>query len=117
MTNSPTTRPDIVEDALVFDIAAIALSAGIDTHAGVSALAIAIENIRLLDSKQKDYGPGNIAAFGEYGVLVRVSDKIERLKNLLTNVKTPSNESVEDSWKDLSNYSIIALLCRRGLWK
>lgn len=68
---------------------------------------------QVLIEKQFDYGHGNILKFGEFGVLVRVSDKIERLKTLLENNATPKNESIYDSWKDLSNYGIIALLLRR----
>ena len=90
---------------------------GLKTNMGRKALAIALANIKVLDSKQLDYGSGNIAAFGEYGVLVRTWDKISRLRNLLTNVQDPKNESVEDSWLDLANYDIIAVLCRRGDWR
>jgi hypothetical protein len=88
------------------------------TEMGFRALAIAHENIKLLDRKQQDYGPGNIAAFGEYGVLVRMSDKFERLKNLLKSKrKKPRNEPVVDSWRDISNYGIIAVLVRKNLWR
>lgn len=71
----------------------------------------------LMLRKQRDYGQGNISAFGEFGVLVRANDKMERLKNLLGKGREPSNESVEDTWMDLANYAVIALLCRRGLWQ
>lgn len=71
----------------------------------------------LMISKQKDYGPGNIMSFGEFGVLVRANDKMERLKNLLTKKRDPSNESIEDTWKDLANYGIIALMVRRGIFE
>jgi hypothetical protein len=87
---------------------------GIRTEMGKKALALALRNVQVLDSKQLDYGSANIADFGEYGVLVRANDKVARLKNLLTNVASPRNESIEDSWLDLSNYSLIAVLCRRG---
>lgn len=90
---------------------------GIRTEMGKKALALALKNVQVLDSKQLDYGSANIADFGEYGVLVRANDKVARLKNLLTNVASPRNESIEDSWLDLSNYSIIAVLCRRGDWR
>jgi hypothetical protein len=84
------------------------------------ALDVVIEELReLMISKQKDYGPGNIAAFGEYGVLVRASDKFERLKNLLDPVnqdQVPMHESIDDSWKDWVNYGIIALMIRSGNW-
>jgi hypothetical protein len=90
---------------------------GIRTEMGKKALALALRNVQVLDSKQLDYGSANIADFGEYGVLVRANDKVARLKNLLTNVASPRNESIEDSWLDLSNYSLIAVLCRRGDWR
>ncbi len=87
------------------------------TPLGREALKIAIENIALFDKKNRDYGSGNIAAFGEYGVMVRVSDKFERLKNLLRNVQDPNNESIEDTWLDISNYGLIGQMLRKRLWK
>lgn len=81
-----------------------------------AALEIALANIAVLDAKQQDYGPGNIAAFGEFGCLVRANDKIERLKHLLRTGNAPKNESVEDAWLDLANYAVIAVLCRSGKW-
>ena len=44
-----------------------------------------LSNIKLFDKKQRDYGSRNIARFGEQGVLVRSSDKFERLNTLLKN--------------------------------
>lgn len=68
----------------------------------------------LLISKQRDYGPKNILKFGEYGCLVRASDKIERLINLLDSKQDSENETIEDSWKDLRNYAQIALMLRKN---
>ncbi len=65
-------------------------------------------------SKQYDYGRGNILAFGEKGILVRCVDKIERLKRLIWEAEEPKAEAVEDSWRDLANYAIIALMLKRG---
>lgn len=70
----------------------------------------------LMVKKQTDYGHGNITAFGELGVLVRCSDKLARLKNILTRGIVPSNEAIEDSWMDLANYARIALMLRKGLF-
>jgi hypothetical protein len=67
--------------------------------------------------KQFDYGPGNIAEFGELGVLVRTADKYNRLKNLLyAQGGEPRNESLDDTWLDLADYGLIALMVRRGTW-
>jgi len=70
----------------------------------------------ILMCKQRDYGPGNIADFGEFGVLVRVNDKVARLKNLLSQGQRPENESIDDTWKDIANYAVIALMVKRGYW-
>ena len=82
-----------------------------------------LSDIRLFDQKQADYGPYNISKFGVIGVLVRVSDKIERLINLhkdstlTSGTPTPSNESITDSWRDLSVYGAIARVLNEGNWK
>lgn len=49
------------------------------------------------------------------GGVIRLSkDKLDALRQL--DEESPQNESIEDSWKDLSIYSTIARLCRKGLW-
>ena len=88
----------------------------IQTDMGRAALVISIENVATLDRKQRDYGSRNISEFGEIGILMRVWDKICRLKNLLGK-ENPQNESIDDSWLDMANYALIAILVRRGIWK
>ena len=74
----------------------------------------------LLISKQLDYGPGNINnAFGGpiNGLLVRMGDKFERLKNLFREGESNAQfEPVEDSFKDLANYAVIGLMVKRNKW-
>lgn len=74
----------------------------------------------LLITKQLDYGPGNInnAHGGPVnGLLVRIGDKFERLKNLVKKQQIkPQHEPIEDSFKDLANYGVIGLMIQRGLW-
>jgi len=82
-------------------------------------LDIADELTSLLLKKQKDYGPKNIsqAPGGALnGLRVRMHDKIARINHLIDSGSTPENESLEDSFKDLANYSIIALMVLRGKW-
>lgn len=84
-------------------------------------IKIVLEDIKVFDKKQSDYGSKNISEFGEHGVLVRCNDKMSRLKKLLKyqqagGYKESSNESIGDSWLDLSNYSVIARMCRKGVW-
>lgn len=73
----------------------------------------------LLVNKQADYGPGNVNnAFGGpmNGLLVRIGDKFERIKHLYSSGNKPNFEAIEDSFKDLANYAIIALMVERGVW-
>ena len=83
---------------------------------------VMLSDIALFDKKQRDYGPENIAKFGLTGVLVRSSDKIERLINLQTisvdsvQYKPEANEYIEDSWQDLSVYGVIARVLMANKW-
>jgi hypothetical protein len=73
----------------------------------------------VLISKQEDYGPTNIsrAPGGPLnGLRVRMFDKIARINNLIDEGKTPENESLRDSFLDLANYGIIALMVLDGVW-
>ena len=105
----------------------------------------------LFCKKQADYGPGNIELglnltqkngraehsslpstrtqenqlLAQFGVTVRMNDKVQRLLNLqrkeLKNFyrkthKKPQNEPIEDSLLDLKNYASILLTLRKGKW-
>lgn len=64
----------------------------------------------LLARKQHDYGHKNILKFGMQGVLVRLSDKIERLINLKTHKSEAKNESLLDTLRDIVGYCVVALM-------
>ena len=64
--------------------------------------------------KHRDYGKENILELEELGIAFRTAEKIARLKNLLKEKRTPSAESLEETWKDIAVYSIIAILYKRG---
>lgn len=73
----------------------------------------------VLVKKQTDYGPGNIAnAPGSplNGLRVRIYDKISRINNLVDSGKEPENESLKDSFLDLANYAVIALMVLEDKW-
>jgi len=82
------------------------------------------EIAELVIKKQHDYGHGNILAFGETGIIVRMSDKMERIKNfyrkeqdaLLKGKRLPSaqNEPKIDSFTDMAGYAIIELMIDKG---
>ena len=76
----------------------------IETDLGRRAFHTFCEAAALLDTKNRDYGPSNISAFGERGVVVRLNDKLERLKTLVWWGKAPTHEKVADTWIDIANY-------------
>lgn len=90
---------------------------GIETDMGKEALKYYLEAILMFEKKQLDYGSGNIADFGEFGVLVRLNDKINRLKNLFKNQVEARNESIADTWLDITNYGLIGTMCHNKVWK
>jgi hypothetical protein len=76
-----------------------------------------LHNIKVFDGKQADYGSRNISSFGFMGCVIRMSDKFERIKNLLgVKRKRAINESVMDNLDDIGVYTIIAKLCHKGKW-
>lgn len=105
-TESPVSRFDI----LCADL-------NIETSAGKVFLRNALENVLLMDGKQRDYGSKNISSFGMFGVVVRMNDKFERIKNLFNQKrKRAVNESIIDSFRDISNYAIIAKMLHDREW-
>lgn len=74
------------------------------------------EIFEVFKAKQHDYGPNNIALLRDQGVLTRVTDKFMRLHTLYKSGAEPSNESLEDTWLDIADYAVIALMCIRGYW-
>jgi hypothetical protein len=73
----------------------------------------------LLLSKHRDYGPKNISDSPGgplNGLRVRMHDKTARINNLIDSGSQAQHEPLEDSFKDLANYGIIALLVLRGKW-
>jgi hypothetical protein len=72
------------------------------------------EMLKIFIKKNKDYGKGNIMDTGEMGILFRISDKVNRLKNLIGTGKKPENETKEENWVDIAVYAVIAMLYNRG---
>ncbi len=71
---------------------------------------------KLLILKNKTYGDNNIIKIGKLGVLARIEEKIERLKNMIEK-NIEDKESKEDSWKDIIGFGIIGTMLERGKWK
>ena len=65
--------------------------------------------------KQKAYSTRAIKEFGLDGIIIRLNDKMLRLKNLAyhkTEFSAPCNESIDDTLMDIANYANIALVLR-----
>ena len=78
-----------------------------------------IEAEELLLRKHRDYGPKNISGSpggALNGLRVRIHDKLARINNLYDSGATPENESLRDSFIDMANYALIALLVIDGEW-
>jgi len=73
----------------------------------------------VLLQKHKDYGPKNIALApggAINGLRVRMWDKMARINHLLETGVDPQNESLKDSFLDLANYAIIAMMVLDDEW-
>lgn len=88
------------------------------------------EIAQIVIKKQRDYGKENILKYEEFmrqvvgkdyqvgvGVLARLNDKMERLKNLYKKGMEPENEPIEDTFCDIIGYSLVALLLLRNQFK
>ena len=86
------------------------------------------EQYELFAKKHLDYGMTNVAAgtqlvneeekqFAITGLFFRLNDKISRWKNLIINKRSAQNETLIDTYQDITNYGIIAQMVDRDMWK
>lgn len=69
------------------------------------------KGLEIVKTKNNDYGFSFIQD-GYEGTLIRITDKINRLRTLSSGVKNNvSDENIKDTLIDLQNYSVIALIC------
>ena len=90
---------------------------GLETEMGKRLLREALTLTKVLDRKNADYSSANIQKFGMQGILVRLSDKLERLSNLIKKNGEANFESIEDTLTDISGYSLIGIVWSKGEWK
>lgn len=86
------------------------------------------EQYEIFCKKQSNYGPDNISLgrdltkdedkkLSQMGLFFRMNDKIQRIKQLVVLGNQDNvGESVDDTYKDLSVYAIIAQLVKNGKW-
>jgi hypothetical protein len=75
--------------------------------------------LEIIKKKNCDYGANddcfaNFRMFGELGILVRLGDKLSRLKTIISRGSTEvKDETVEDTIRDLCNYGQLLLAYRK----
>jgi hypothetical protein len=86
------------------------------------------EQYELFCAKQKNYGPDNISMGSNLereddrklslqGLFFRINDKINRYKQMIMfGSQDAVGESLNDTFKDISVYGIIAQLVQSGKW-
>lgn len=68
------------------------------------------EALNLFRRKNNDYGD-SFAQYGSIGVIVRMSDKINRLMHISNHsIRMVSNETMRDTLIDLHNYTAMAIM-------
>jgi hypothetical protein len=88
------------------------------------------EQYELFARKMMDYGLNNVTLGGDIvnnsddkkfsltGLTIRLTDKINRLRNLVVSGKNyVKDEGMEDTFIDIANYGIIGLLVGRNKWR
>ncbi|MBC8462401.1 MAG: DUF1599 domain-containing protein [Deltaproteobacteria bacterium] len=72
----------------------------------------------LFQKKHASYSPDNISTTGLNGVIVRMWDKINRLRRrvLEGEPETLPDETLVDTLRDIANYAIIGLLLLHEIW-
>jgi hypothetical protein len=86
------------------------------------------QQFELFAKKHLDYGMHNVSAgtnldnadeveFAMSGLWYRLSDKINRWKNMIISGREAQNETLIDTFQDIVNYGVIAQLVSKGMWK
>jgi hypothetical protein len=68
----------------------------------------------MLRNKNHDYGNSVQEQFDEYGlvsIVMRLDDKLRRLKTLLKKKQKVTDESILDTLQDLAGYSVLGSIC------
>ena len=68
---------------------------------------------RIYESKNHDYGDSFQEAYREFGLIsavIRITDKVNRLKSLCTKGQLVADESIKDTLMDCANYCIMTLI-------
>lgn len=64
-------------------------------------------------NKNEDYGDSfteTAKEFGSVAFVIRLSDKLSRVKQLIANDRKVDDEKIEDTLLDLANYAVMAMV-------
>lgn len=79
----------------------------------MNEIAAILDDIQsILEKKNQDYGDSFHDTFTEFGIIspvIRLNDKMKRLKTLIKNSSKPNYESIEDTLKDIIGYAVLTL--------
>lgn len=70
------------------------------------------EMLLLYERKNADYGDSFSKSFKEFGMIapiIRMNDKLERLKQLVVHENHVKDESIRDTLIDLANYAVMTI--------
>ncbi|HCL4466748.1 TPA: DUF1599 domain-containing protein [Clostridium botulinum] len=74
---------------------------------------ICVDLNEIYKHKNHDYGDSFGETYKKLGIIsavTRITDKVNRLQSLCTKEQKVEDESIEDTLKDLANYSIMTLI-------
>lgn len=111
--HSEVKGTDIVRRHM-FNMIAINGIIGYAKETQVSVDEAGMHVLKTIIGKQRMYGHGNIARFGVPGLVIRLNDKLERLKNLQKHDGPVLFEPLHDTWLDICGYSLIAVMWVSG---
>ena len=92
-----------------------------------AAVDLVLEELRqLMLSRHRKYGAENIIVGGVHGLIIRIQDKLARIRQdhkdcsfigACAPLISLPDEASEDAWLDLGNYAgVIAIMLARGWW-
>jgi hypothetical protein len=79
---------------------------------------IQAENAAVCEKKNKAYGDKNITRFGALGLVVRMTDKMERLINVVMNDPSlAGDELAKETAADMANYAVMLQMVEDGTFE
>lgn len=107
--HSEVPGTDFMRRNMFFSMAANGI-VGYANETKVSVDEAGMHVLKTVIGKQRMYGHGNIARFGVPGLVIRLNDKLERLKNIQKHDGPVLFEPLHDTWLDICGYSVIAVM-------